>query len=44
MSQENVGNEQGLTIVFDVSKNEEGTPQKNLKKLVRKLKLSHKVT
>ena len=38
MSQENIKNENALTIVFDVSKDEEGTPQKTLKKLIRKLK------
>ena len=26
MSAENLGNENGLSIVFDISKNEEGTP------------------
>ena len=30
-------------IVFDVTKNEEGLPSKNLKKLVRNLKKENKV-
>ena len=46
MSQEQLSETNGIkghTIVFDVSKEEEGSPQKNLKKLVRKLKQNHKV-